>query len=95
MIDAHRLGDQLGFDLGERPPRHAYEPNLDEIREDLAAILAAARGVTADAPWDEREFRYNGILVRQMTRWLPEDEAERLCADFAIEAERIERLLAA
>ena len=86
---------QLGFDLGDKAPARTYEPNRDEIREDLAAILQSARGVTADAPWDERTYRYNKVVFPQMARWLPDDEAAQLCFEFAAEIQRIEQLMAA
>lgn len=86
---------QLGFDLGDKAPPETYEPDRDEIREDLAAILESARGVTADAPWDERTYRYNKVVFPQMARWLPDDEAAQLCFEFFEQIERIERLMAA
>ena len=86
---------QLGFDLGEKPARTSYEPDLDEVREDLRAILEDARHVTAESPWDERTYRYNKVVVPQMSRWLPEEEAAQLCFEFAREIARIERLMAA
>jgi hypothetical protein len=87
--------EQFGFDLGGDAPSRAYEPNLAEIREDLAAILASARSVTAGSAWDRRTFRYNSIVFPQMTRWLPDEEAAQLCFEFSQEIERIEQLLAA
>lgn len=86
---------QLGFDLGDKPVRTSYEPDLDEVREDLAEILDSARRVTADALWDERTYRYNKVVFPQMSRWLPEEEAAQLCFAFAREIERIEQLMAA
>ena len=86
---------QLGFDLGDKPASGAYEPNLDEIREDLHAILEDARQVTAEAPWNERTYRYNKVVFPQMSRWLPEEEAAQFCFEFAREMERIEQLMAA
>jgi hypothetical protein len=87
--------EQFGFDLGEGFVRSAYEPDLGEIREDLAVILASARGVTAVSPWDQRTFLYNRIVFNQMARWLPDEERDQFCFEFAREAERIEMLLAA
>jgi hypothetical protein len=86
---------QLGFDMGEKASTASYEPARDEVREDLNAILQAARQVTPDAPWDERTFRYNKVVFPQMARWLPEDEAAQLCFEFSREMARIERLRAA
>ncbi|MGA9580500.1 MAG: hypothetical protein WBR13_00845 [Allosphingosinicella sp.] len=96
MIDSPAEAEnQLGFDLGDEPVGTSYQPDLTEIREDLQEILASARGVTAEAPWDERTFRYNKVVFPQMTRWLPDDEAAQLCFEFSREIERIEQLLAA
>jgi hypothetical protein len=96
MTDPGSMGpEQLGFDLGDKAPAKSWEPDPDEIRNELTAILAAARGVSAELPWDERTFRYNKVVFPQMARWLPEEEAARLCFEFAREIERIERLLAA
>ncbi|HWH23122.1 MAG TPA: hypothetical protein VNT25_07545 [Allosphingosinicella sp.] len=86
---------QFGFDLGEKSLPRTYEPDPDEIREDLSAILDAARGVTAEALWDERTFRYNKVVFLQMARWLPDEEAAQLCFEFTRELGRIEALLAA
>lgn len=93
--DSDKNETQLGFDLGDKPASGAYEPNLDEIREDLHAILDEARRVTVEAPWDERTYRYNKVVFPQMSRWLPEEEAAQLCFEFSREIERIEQLRAA
>ena len=84
-----------GEDRIPNPPRPSHEPDLGEVREDLAAMLDEARRVTADSLWDERTYRYNKIVFPQMSRWLPEDEAQQLCFEFSRELERIEKLLAA
>jgi len=96
MNDLFETGSkQMGFDLGEKAPPTTYEPDRDEIREDLSAILSSARGVTVEALWDDRTYRYNKIVFPQMARWLPDDEAAQLCFEFAREIERIEQLMAA
>lgn len=86
---------QLGFDYGEKAKPVSYEPDRDEVREDLQAILASARAVTADALWDTRTYRYNKVVFPQMSRWLPDDERDQLCFLFFQELERIEMLMAA
>lgn len=91
---AESLG-QLGFDLGDKPGPATYEPDLDEIRSDLKAILDSARHVSAEDLWDERTYHYNKVVFPQMSRWLPDDEAAQLCFEFALEIERIEQLMAA
>ena len=87
--------EQLGFELGEMPASGSHEPNLGHVREDLNAILQEARSGLNAPPWDARTFRYKKIIFIQLTKWLPEDEAEQLCFEFAKELERIEQLLAA
>jgi hypothetical protein len=95
MADNSAGPAQLGFDLGETPKRVSYEPDLDEVREDLGTILASARAVTADNLWDLRTYKYNKIVFPQMSKWLPDDERDQLCFEFFRELERIEMLMAA
>jgi hypothetical protein len=87
--------DEPRFDFGEKPEPSRYQPNLDEVREDLDAILEAARAVTAENLWDLRTYKYNKIVFPQMSRWLPDNERDQLCFEFFQELERIELLMAA
>ncbi len=87
--------DEPQFDFGEKPAPRGYEPNLDEVREDLGVILEAARAVTAENLWDLRTYKYNKIVFPQMSKWLPDDERDQLCFEFFRELERIELLMAA
>jgi hypothetical protein len=87
--------EQLGFELGLEPANEAYSPNLAEVREDMRQLLEVARAAETASPWDERALRYNRIVFVQMSRWLPEEEAEQLCFEFLTHYERIEKLLAA
>src|SRR5579884_740735 len=87
--------EQLGFELGEAPVASAYTPNLQHVREDLESILTEARSGVDESPWDERTLRYKKIVFLQMTKWLPDDEAEQLSFVFLQEIDRIEQLLAA
>jgi hypothetical protein len=90
----HDHEEQLGFELGGEEPVLG-EPNLREIREDLAAILDEARGATSVGPWDIRSLRYKKIVFLQLVKLLPDEEGEQLSFDFLGEVERIEALLAA
>ena len=83
---------QLGFDLGDARVAAPYEPDRDEIRAELFAILETARAAIEQSPWDSRTLMYHKVVFPQMSRWLPEDERQRLCEAFATEIERIERL---
>jgi hypothetical protein len=85
---------QLGMGLEDtRPDPTKVDP--EEVRQELVAILELARAARDEAPWDLRTHRYHQVVFPQMANWLPEDEAEQLCFEFAKELERIEALLAA
>ena len=88
---------QEQFDLGfsETPVTDRTEPDLGEVREDALALIAAARDVSADAPWDAAKLRYNRLIFPHLVSWLPSDEAAQLCFEFEAAAQRIEQLLAA
>jgi hypothetical protein len=85
---------QLALGLeGTRPDPTKVDP--EEVRQELRALLALARAAHDEAPWDLRTHRYHQVVFPQMANWLPEDEAQQLCFEFAKELERIEQLLAA
>lgn len=87
--------EQFGLDLGETHTTQVFQPNLDELREDLQAILESARNATADTLWDQRTLRYNKVIFPNVARWLPDEEAAQLRFAFDREVERIESLMAA
>jgi hypothetical protein len=85
---------QLGLGLEDtRPDPAVVDPQ--EVREELIALLATARAARDAAPWDPRTHRYHKVVFPQMANWLPDDERDQLCFEFAAELERIEALLAA
>jgi hypothetical protein len=85
---------QFGLDLDDSAPAKFYEPDRDEIRQELNEILMQARDAANSPPWDERTFQYNKVVFPQMANWLPEDERDQLRLAFAKEVERIEMLMA-
>jgi len=85
---------QLGLGLEDtRPDTTKVDP--EEVRAELLAILEIARAARDAAPWDRRTHRYHQVVFPQMANWLPPEEADQLCFEFARELERIEALLAA
>ena len=85
---------QLGLGLEDtRPGPTKVDP--EEVRLELRAILAIAKAAQDEAPWDRRTHLYHQVVFPQMASWLPDDEANQLCFEFAKELERIEHLLAA
>lgn len=96
MVQEQHFGQtQLGLDLDHSPAVRSYEPNPDEVRDDLQGILESARSVTAVALWDRRTYLYNKTVFPQMSQWLPDDERKQLCFEFFKELERIDLLMAA
>lgn len=77
----------------EKPRIEVVDP--DDVRMELLQILALAKAAQDEAPWDRRTHHYHEVVFPQMANWLPEEEAEQLCFEFARELERIEALLAA
>ena len=85
---------QMGLGLEDtRPDPTHVDP--ESVRQELNAILAAARAAKDAPPWDLRTHKYHQVVFPQMARWLPDDEAAQLCFEFSIEAERIALLMAA
>jgi hypothetical protein len=85
---------QLGLGLEDtRADPTKVDP--EEVRAELTAILALAKSAHDEAPWDRRTHRYHEVVFPQMANWLPDDEAQQLCFEFAKELQRIEALLAA
>ncbi|MDP1748801.1 MAG: hypothetical protein Q8L22_05040 [Reyranella sp.] len=67
---------QLRMFADQEPPPVSATADVDRVRRKLAAFLAEARGAGAHGlPADRR--RLIETVVPQMTRWLPEEEAER------------------
>lgn len=94
MREPELLGSQLGLGLEDTRP-DPTKVDTDEVRQELVAILEIARAARDEAPWDRRTHRYHQVVFPQMASWLPDDEANQLCFEFAKELERIEQLLAA
>jgi hypothetical protein len=82
-------------DLFFGSPRESAWVDPREVRAEVLELLRIARGARDKAPWDSRIHHFYAAVFPQMTRWLPPDEAERLCLEFEQELERLEPLLAA
>jgi hypothetical protein len=63
----------------------------EQVRRDVAGILAELRAAKT-MPWDDRKLGMWRVVMPQTTKWLPDDERTRVCAEFDAE---IARLLAA
>jgi hypothetical protein len=69
-------------------PRKSSLPNPEHVRLRLKALLEKARSASR-MPWSERDARMWQTVFPNMTKWLPENEAEQLRFEFAQEMERL------
>jgi hypothetical protein len=57
-------------------------------RAKLNRVLAKAKAADT-MPWDDRNARMWQTVFPQMANWLPEEEANQLCLEFAQEMQRL------
>lgn len=76
-----------GADRLQAPVR-PVETHETRCRAKLTRVLETAR-VAQTMPWDERNARMWQTVFPQMAQWLPDDEAERMRAEFTREMERL------
>ena len=76
------------LDLLPPPPQPEWKPDIEEIRTYLNGLLATARAAEV-MPWEETRARTFANLMRQMTNWLPDDEATALRTAFVAEYDRL------
>ena len=82
---AETEADPIGDDYA--PP--VYYPDPVRIRAEIHRILGEARAAES-LPWNARTTRLYRLIVPQMSRSLPEEEAERLRLEFEAEMARLE-----
>jgi hypothetical protein len=76
-----------GDDRIQAPPQNSL-PDPEIVRLRLMVLLEKAR--SADKmPWSEREARMWQTIFPNMAKWLPDDEANQLCFEFAQQIERL------
>ncbi|MFN3623249.1 MAG: hypothetical protein ACK4TP_04225 [Hyphomicrobium sp.] len=73
-----------------QPPRPSTLPDPNVVRLRLVSLLEKARSATI-MPWSERDARMWQTVFPNMTKWLPDEEAEQLCFEFAQELERLRK----
>lgn len=74
-------------DLFAGEPTPIYRPSPDKVRARLHKILAETKAARS-LPWERVSlFR---TIVPQLAGWLPNEEANQLCFEFAEEMKRLE-----
>ncbi len=68
----------------------SHLPRPEDIREKLQLILTKVRSAET-IPWNERKVRMWETVFPQMARWLPDDERDQLCFEFAQELQRLKK----
>jgi hypothetical protein len=82
------------FGLGDnrmQPPKPSTTPDPQAIRRRLHTLLDKARGADK-MPWPERDARMWQTVFPNMAKWLPSEEGEKLCSQFAQEIRRLARV---
>jgi hypothetical protein len=79
-----RQGDLFG-----PPPPKSYAPSLAKVRAEVNKVLEKAR-IAREMPWTQKELAFWKTVFPQMTKWLPEEEAEQLRSAFMEEICRLE-----
>ena len=69
-------------------PTGKLEPDPQAIRERLGRLLDTLRG-SDNMPLSDKDARMWRIVVPNMTRWLPDDEADAIRSEFASEMARL------
>jgi hypothetical protein len=73
--------------MAEAPPPDIL-PDPDRVRQRLHGILETARAAPG-VPWPEKKQRVWTIVFPNMAKWLPDEEREQLCFEFAREIARL------
>jgi hypothetical protein len=71
-----------------RPKPYVFTPGLEKIRAELHEVIGKARA-SSSAPWDAKQFGCWRTVLPQMSRWLPDEERERICREFQAEVARL------
>ncbi|MEM8579598.1 MAG: hypothetical protein AAGF50_00185 [Pseudomonadota bacterium] len=72
-------------------PKASSTPDADTIRRRLHRLLGTLRAAET-MPLTERDVRMWRTVVPNMTRWLPDAEAEAIRFEFVQELERLRAL---
>lgn len=72
------------------PEAASHQPKPEDIRAKLQLVLTKVRAAES-MPWDERKARMWQTVFPQMARWLPDEERDQLCFEFAQEIERLKK----
>ena len=70
------------------PKPQEFVPDIPRIRGRLLAVLEKARAAPA-TPWPDKERRMWETVFPNMSKWLPDEERNQLCFEFAQEIERL------
>ncbi|MBU2586566.1 MAG: hypothetical protein KJ872_00445 [Alphaproteobacteria bacterium] len=77
-----------GADRMAEAPQADITPDPDRVRQRLHGILETARAAPV-VLWPEKKQRVWTIVFPNMAKWLPDDERDQLCFEFAREIERL------
>lgn len=82
------------FDMFPPQPRPPARITPEDVRPELTEVLDRLRGAEV-MPLSTKDLRFWRTVFPQMSRWLPEEEREAICAEFGRQLSRLEARAAA
>jgi hypothetical protein len=79
--------------FGPPPVAPVLRPTAEDARPKLTEVLDRLRGSTV-MPLSNKELLFWRTVFPQMSKWLPNEEREAMCAAFFAELKRLERVAA-
>jgi hypothetical protein len=76
------------FEQSSRPVHRPTVPSVEFVRAKMLDLIDQLKQAVT-LPWNERNTTINEIIFPQMSKWLPEDEAAQLVAEFSRELARL------
>lgn len=73
-----------------KPPEERKPLTADNVRERMLDLIARLREAD-EIPFPEREFERHIAMFPILAQWLPDDERDQLCFEFAQEIERLKK----
>ncbi len=74
--------------LPEKRGPVVFRADPEKVRRKLQLLLDEIRAADV-IPWTSERLDYHRLVFPQMSRWLPEEEAAKLCLEFEAEIRRL------
>jgi hypothetical protein len=86
LFDTYRQDEM--FEQSSRPAHRPTVPSAEFVRAKMLDLIDQLKQAET-LPWNERNTTINEIIFPQMSKWLPQDEAADLVAEFSWQLARL------